>query len=63
MIPPPTIRAAVWLAMLCIGAVVGLLGTVVLWPVVGLGWWTFALPAAGAGVVALGELAGRRTRG
>lgn len=63
MIPPPTIHAAVWLAMLCIGAVAGLLGAVVLWPLIGLGWWTFALPAAGAGVVALGELVGRRGRG
>lgn len=63
MIPPPTIRAAVWLAMLSIGAVVGLLGAVALWPLVGLGWWTLALPAAGAGAVAVGELVGRRGRG
>lgn len=33
------------------GAIAGLLLSLILWPIVGLGWWTFAIPAA-LGVIA-----------
>lgn len=63
MIRAPSIGAAIWLGALSVGAVAGLAGAVLLWPLVGLGWWTLALPVVGAGgVLAYGlvERGGRR---
>lgn len=39
------------LAFIGIGAIAGLLVSLMLWPIVGLGWWTFVLPATGAVLV------------